>query len=228
MMSTNFDPSADFSRVADNTEAVTLLRRGATPGEAGAVILHALRRAAQLGEFAAKNRDESRRYVNSNGQCVAAEVDWHLPSAELQAPPGIGDVILDGDGLRWTILELELIMLRTRWKCSARELSIAYGLDDTVTVLKAEYAKSDAGAAEPAWQTWRTGVRARIQPVEVKVGAEYSAQCATSTYRIFVEDDLVLDQTHRIRGADGTVFQIASVTGSARLGELQTIEAVKI
>jgi hypothetical protein len=223
-----FDPSDDFSRVADNTESVTLLRRGATPGDAGTVILHALRRAAQSGEFAAKNRDESRRYINSDGQCVAADVDWHLPAAELQAPPGIGDAILDGDGLRWTILELELIMLSSRWKCSTRELSIAYGLDDTVTILKAEYGKSDAGAAEPAWQTWRTGVRARIQPVEVKVSAENSARCATSTYRIFVEDDLTLDQTHRIRGADGTIFQITSVTGSARLGELQTIEAVKI
>ena len=206
-MNMDFDPGADFSRVADNTEAVTLLRRGATPGDAGTMILHALRRAVQLGEFAAKNRDESRRYINSDGQCVAADVDWHLPAAELQAPPSIGDAILDGDGLRWTILELDLIMLRTRWKCSARELSIAYGLDDTVTVLKAEYAKSDAGAAEPAWQTWRTGVRARIQPVEVKVGAENSARCATSTYRIFVEDDLPLDHTHRIRAQMETFFK---------------------
>ena len=102
----------------------------------------------QSGEFAAKNRDESRRYINSDGQCIAADADWHLPAAELQAPPNIGDVLLDGDGRRWTILDLELIMLRTRWKCSARELSIAYGLDDTITILKAEYAKSDAGAAE--------------------------------------------------------------------------------
>ncbi|MGD0382454.1 MAG: head-tail adaptor protein [Thermoguttaceae bacterium] len=227
-MPANFDPSADFSRVADNTEAVTLLRRGAASGEAGTVVLHVLRRATQSGEFAAKNRDESRRYVNSDGQCIAADVDWHLPAAELEAPPSIGDMILDGDGRRWTILELELIMLRTRWKCSARELTIAYGLDDTVVILKAEYAKSDAGAAEPAWQIWRTGVRARIQPVEVKVDVENSARCATSTYRIFLQDDLMLDHTHRIRGADGTVFQITAVTGSARLGELQTVEAVKV
>jgi len=227
-MPANFDPSADFSRVADNTESVTLLRRGAVSGEAGTVVLHALRRAMQSGEFAAKNRDESRRYVNSDGQCIAADVDWHLPAAELEAPPSIGDTILDSVGRRWTILELELIMLRTRWKCSARELSIAYGLDDTVAILKVEYAKSDAGAAEPAWQIWRTGVRARIQPLEVKVDVEYSARCATSTYRIFLQDDLMLDHTHRIRGADGTVFQITAVTGAARLGELQTIEAVKV
>ena len=166
--------------------------------------------------------------INSDGQCVAADIDWHLPAAELATPPSIGDAILDGDGRRWTILELELIMLRTRWKCFARELSIAHGLDDTVAILKAEYAKGEAGAAEPTWQIWRTGIRARIQPMEVKIDVEHSARCATSSYRIFLEEDLTLDQTHRIRSAEGTVFQITSVTGAARLGELQTIETVKV
>jgi hypothetical protein len=227
-MSANFDPSGDFSMVADNTETITLLRRGSTPGQSGTEVLHALRRTTQVGEFAGKNRDEYRRYVNTDGQCAAADVDWHLPAAELETPPNIGDAILDSDGRRWTILELELIMLRTRWKCSTRELSIAYGLDDAVAVLRAEYAKSDTGAAEPNWQIWRTGVRARIQPLEVKIETDHSAHGSTSSYRIFLQDDLMLDHTHRIRAADGSLFQITAVTGADRLGELQTIEAVKI
>lgn len=227
-MTTNFDPSDDFGLVADNTETVTLLRRGTTPGEAGTTILHALRRAAYSTEFAARNRNESVRFINNDGQCIAADLDWHLPAAELDKPPAIGDAILDGDGRRWTILEIKLIMLRTRWKCFARELSIVHGLDDTVAILKADYAKSTAGAVEATWRILRTGVRARIQAVEVKVDVEHSAQCATSSYRIFLEEDLTLDHTHRVRGADGTVFQITNVTGAARLGELQTIEAVKM
>jgi len=227
-MSTNFDPSADFNHVADGMQSVTLLRRGTAPGGQGTTVLHALRRATQAGEFAARNRNESRRYVNSDGQCVAVDADWHLPAAELDAPPGIGDVIIDRDGRRWTILELELIMLGSRWKCSARELSIAYGLDDTITILQAEYAKSDAGAIQAVWQVWRTGVRARIQPVETQVDVEHLAQCATCSYRIYFAEDLMLDHTHRIRGADGMLFQITAVTGAARLGELQTVEAVKL
>jgi hypothetical protein len=223
-MSTNFDPSSDFSRVIDNMESVTLLRRGTTPGDTGTTILHALRRAIRSTELASRNSSEARRYYNTDGQCIAADMYWHLPDD----PPGIGDVILDGDGRRWTILEISQIMLGARWKCSARELSIAYGLDDTVTVLKAEYAKSQAGAAEPTWLISRTGVRARIQPTDVQVSVDHSAQCSTSSYRIYLAEDLTFDHTHRIRGADGTVYQITSVTGAARLGELQIIEAKKV
>jgi hypothetical protein len=227
-MPTNFDPNADFSRVIDNTESVTLLRRGTTPGDAGTTIIHALRRSIQSGELASRNSNEVRRYFNTDGQCLTADVVWHLPAAELDDPPRIGDMILDGNGRRWTILEIAQIMLGARWKCSARELSIAYALDDTITVLKAEYAKSASGAAEPSWQIWRTGVRARIQPVDVQIGVDHSAKCTNSAYRIFLADDLMLDHTHRIRSADGTLYQITSSTGAARLGELQTVEAVKV
>jgi hypothetical protein len=222
---TTFNPNADFSRIADNTETVTLLRRGTTPGEPGETILHALRRTILSDEFAARNRSEIRRYINSDGHCIAADVDWHLPAAELDAPPGIGDVILDSDARRWTILELELILLRTRWKCFARELSIVHSLDDTVTILKAEYPGS---GAEPVWQIWRTGIRARIQPLDVKIDVIDSVRSSTASFRIFMEEDVELDHTHRIRAADGSLFDITSVTGAARLGELQTVEAVKV
>jgi hypothetical protein len=222
-MTTNFDPTADFSQVVDNIETVTLLRRGTMPSAEGTVIQHALRRAVQSGEFAARNRNESRPYINSDGQCVATDSDWHLPAAELTTPPDIGDVILDGDSRRWTILELELVMLRTRWKCFTRELSIAHGLDDTITILKAV-----EGVSGTTWRIWRTGIRARIQPLEVKINEIDSVRSSTATFRIFLEEDLALDHTHRIRSANGSLYEITSIIGLARLGELQTVEAVKV
>jgi hypothetical protein len=220
-----FDPSADLAQVADNVETVTLLRRGIVSEQSGTVVHNALRRAVEASEFAARNRSEIRRYINSDGRCIAADVDWHLPAAQLDKPPRIGDAILDADGRRWTIMELDLVMLRTRWKCFCRELAIAHGLDDRVAVLKAEF---PPGGGDPVWQTWRTGVRARIQPVEVKVSVVDSVRSSTATFHIFLEEDLALDHTHRIRAADGSLFEITSVTGAARLGELQTVEAVKI
>ncbi|MGW8256755.1 MAG: hypothetical protein ACWGMZ_04645 [Thermoguttaceae bacterium] len=227
-MSSNFDPTADFSLIADQTETVTLFRRRITPGDAGTTINHALRRAVNVAELAASNRNEVRRYINTDGQCLATDVNWHLPTDGLAEPPAIGDVILDGDGRRWTILSLQLIMLRTRWRCFSRDLRVAYGLDDTINILQAEYTKGEGGASEPTWRIWRTGVRARIQPVEVEVDVEHYARQVVESFRIYVQDDLLLDHTYRIQNAQGTVFQITAITGAQRLGELQTIEVVKV
>ena len=52
----------------------------------------------------------------------------------------------------------------------------------------------------------------------------YARQIA-ARFRIFVAEDLDLDQTHRILGPDGTTYQIVSSLGTERIGELQVIEA---
>src|SRR3972149_4592103 len=130
-MSADFDPAADFVQITDHAETVTLLRRGAMSVDAGTVIHNALRRALRSGEFAARTRNDTRQFINSDGQCIAADTNWHLPAVELDKPPSIGDVIIDADNRRWTILEIDLIVLPTRWGCLARELSLAHGIDGT-------------------------------------------------------------------------------------------------
>ena len=213
-MALNFDPSADFAAAADGAEAVTLQRRGSAPGSPGTDVAHALRRAVTTREAA-----------ESNGYYTASDVTWHLPTEELGDAPELGDVITDGDGRHWTVLEVQLATLRTRWRCATRSLAIVYALDDTITVLKATYVKDDGGAAEPTWWPWKTGVRARIQPQAAKADSEHQARQTTARYRIFVEEDLAVDHTHRIEGPDGAIYKITGVTGAERIGELQTIEA---
>jgi len=213
-MSLNFDPSTDFADMVDGTETVTLRRRGSTPGSPGTVISHALRRAVTTREAA-----------ESNGRYTASDVNWHLPAEQLSAAPRLGDVLTDADGRRWTILDVQLATLRTRWQCATRNLAVVYGLDDTVTILKATYAKEEGGAAEPTWRPWKTGVRARIQPAVAEVASEHQARQTTTRYRIFVEEDLVLNHTHQIQGPDGTIYKITGTTGAQRIGELPTVEA---
>jgi hypothetical protein len=87
--------------------------------------------------------------------------------------------------------------------------------------------KSINGTSEPPWRTWRTGIRARIQPSETKIKNDGEDSSTTTTYRIFVEENLELDHTCRIRGADGTLYAINSVIGADRIGELQVLEVVK-
>jgi hypothetical protein len=224
-MSSLFDPSDDLAAVSDGLETVTLLRRGSTPGSPGTVITHALRRAIVVSEATVVTVSDVHKQVASGGRNKAADVAWHLPVAELPESPQMGDWIVDGDRGRWTITEVRRTTLGTRWRCTARNVAIAFGLDDTISVLKATYAKGPGGAAEPTWRVWKTGVRAAIQPQQIKVVADADTHATTSQYRIFVEEELELDHTCRIRDADGTLYAILRATGADRIGELQVIDA---
>jgi hypothetical protein len=221
-MSVDFDPAGDFADVTDGLETVTLRRRGS--GDA-TVVTHALRRAASTREATLHNRFNTRKETPSSGRYTASEVSWHLPNGQLSAAPRLGDAIIDAEGRRWTILHVQLTTLRTRWQCAACNLAVVYGLDDTITILKATYVKGEGGAAEPTWRPWKTGVRARIQPSTADVGTEHQARKTTCRCQIFVEEDLALDHHHRIQGPDGTLYQVRATLGADRIGELQAIDA---
>ena len=139
-MTLSFDPSSDLT-AADGIQNVTLMRRGAAAGSSGTSVTGALLRAVTTREAA-----------RSNGKCTASDVVCHLPGGELGDGPRLGDVIVDADGRRWTILDAALCTLKTRWRCTARNLAVVYVLDDTVTILKASFTKSDGGAAEATWR----------------------------------------------------------------------------
>ena len=226
-MSLNFDPSIDFAKALDGTESVTLRHRGSDPGSPGTVVPHALRRAVVTREAAARNRNNTWKQVPSGGHYTAGDAVWHLPTDELSAAPRPGDFIVDAGGRRFTILEVQSAALRTRWKCLARNLAVAYGLDDTVAILKADYSKGAGGAAEATWRTWKTGVRARIQPASVDADVEHQTRRTRARYQIFLEEDVALDHSHVIRGPDGAIYQINASGGTQRIDELQTIDATK-
>ena len=215
-----FDPSDDLAQVADGMETVTLLRRGRTPGDAGTVIAHALRRGITAGEAAIVNTGDVHKQVPSGGQQLADDLVWHLPVAELPDAPRPGDAILDGDGRRWTIMAVKLATLGVRWRCEARDVSIAIGLDDAISIQRKVGDSPDA-----IWQTWKTGVRARIQPLQATIDSAAETPSTTTQYRIFIEENIDVDHACRIRGADGALYTITASTGADRIGELQVIEA---
>ncbi len=221
----DFDPSDDLA-ISDGTETVTLLRRGTMPGGASTVISHALRRAISAAEAAINTSSDVHKNVPSDGQHTAATVVWHLPVAELPTAPELGDVILDADGQRWTIVEVKCATLGARWRCETKNVTISFGLDDTISVLKAVSTPGSAGSGETTttWRTWRTGVRARIQPIETTITNIAGTAATTASYRIFVEENLELDHTCCIRGPDGTLYTITRTVGAERIGELQVIE----
>jgi hypothetical protein len=212
-MSLSFDPSADFVQAADGLEAVTLLRRGANATALGTVIAHALRQAATTREAAP-----------SGGRATASDLVWHLSVSELPEPPRPGDVLRDSRGIRWTVLEIVEATLGSRWQCSTRNLAVAHGLNDMITILQAVYPKGTGGAMDPVWQPWRTGVWARIQPQIAQTALAQSARETLTRCQVLVEEPLELDHRHRIRGPDGTLYRVLATTTAERIDELPSIE----
>ena len=215
MVSPTFDPSGDFVAVCDGLAAVTLLARG-TGAESW--IAHALRRSIGTREIAA-----------SDGRYIGSDVRFHLPVAEQPSRPNLGDVILDGDGDRYTILEVSRDTLGDRWRCICRNPVIAYGLNDTIEILRAAYTKGEGGAPDDAWTVERTGVRARIQPGTVDIGVQEDARRTVERFAIFVADDVAGSMTiahdRRLRDQAGKVYRITGMTGAERIGELAVIDA---
>lgn len=222
-MTTNFSTADDFTTVADGFEAVTLLRRESLAGP-GENIPHALRRAIDTAEVI----DGNRKTIESDGRYTSADAAWNLPAVELTSPPRLGDVIEDAAGRRWTILETRLVALGSRWRLRTRELSIAYGLEDLIDILKAEYTQSESGAVETTWTVLYTGIRGRIQPLQTQITDKDSILKSVRRCRIILEEPFDLDHTNRLCGPDGSLYGITAVAGFPKLGELQTVDVEKI
>jgi len=204
-----FDPSADLPAVVDGLEPITLRRHG--------VVLSTIARAW-------RGPVTDRETTASGGRVVASDVHWHLPVSECRTAPALGDVLLDRNENRWTVLSVAGSALLGRWDCTCRDLEVAHGLNDVITVQRAVYTKDPEGAASEHWHTWRSGVRARIQPLAVQVSADAENLHTTRRYRVFMVDDLEVDHTCRIVAADGSTYRIVASTGAEQIGALQTID----
>jgi hypothetical protein len=64
-----------------------------------------------------------------------------------------------------------------------------------------------------------------VQPNFTSITRTDEAATTTTHYRIFLEENVDVDHTCYIRGADGTIYTINSAIGAGRIGELQVIEA---
>jgi len=212
-MTLDLNPGDDLARVGDGLETVTLNR----PGSSAATVVAA----------ALRSRVHDRQAAESAGRYTSSDTAWHLPASELSDPPQVGDVIVDAAGRRWTLLFVEQTSLGSRWRCVARDLAVAHGLDAYVDVEKCVPAKGQGGAAAQTWKTWKTGLRARVQPAGSEVGREHDRRVTRARFTIYLARDIDLDRTHRLRGSDGTVYRVLGVRKADRVDALMEIDAVR-
>lgn len=212
-MTLPFDPGQDLAQVADGLQAVTLTR---PKSSVSVLVPHALRSIVR-----------ARQAAQSSGRYTSSDVAWHLPAGEMPVEPQAGDLIVDADDCRWTVLDVEKTTLGSRWRCVSRSLAVVHGLDAYVDVEEATFTKGQGGAATRTWRTWKTGLSARIQPVETGIRSEHDRKVARARYTIFLAHDLALDRRHRIRGPDGTLYQIVAVREADRIDVLTEIDVIR-
>lgn len=212
-MTIQFDAGNDLADVADGLAQVTIRRPGSSNSTQ---VAHALRRMVKIREI--KELD---------GHYRASDVTWHLPISEMTSRPRLGDVIIDTDGQRWTVLNVRKATADSRWSCTCRNLAVVHGLDRYVDIEKVTYTKSDGGADVPTWRAWKTGLKARIQPVETRSGQQHDHRVTTARFKICVAEDLAVDHTHRVKGPDGTVYRITGSRRADRIDRLMEIDVVR-
>ena len=193
----------------DGLESVTL--RSADGGQ-HEVVDGALRRAMRWREGAA-----------SAGQYVASDVRWHLPAAGMSLVPSVGMRLEDGAGQRWTILEVIRESWGTRWACVARNLAIAEGLNDVVTIQQATWVKGTSGAVTAEWNDLLVDVRGRLQTWSGDVGQRHQQRVMAHRYRLFLEDAVEVDGNQRVVHV-GEVYHIVGFRLPERIDELMVLE----
>lgn len=198
---------ADLLRV-DGLQPATLERTDGTPPT---TIAHALRRAIRTAEAEA-----------SGGKYTTSDTHWHLPSTELADAPRLGDRLIEGNGTAWTVLQVELLALGGSWRCQARNLAIAAGLDQQITIQRAAWTRDSAGAPVATWSDWRVNLAARVHPV---AGKAIDAEARTQSRRrvqVFLTEAAPLDHNYRIlQGA--AVYRVLGYEGTDAIDRLTTL-----
>jgi len=121
----------DFAEFVDNLETVALRRRNSTK--------------ELVVETAYRHQTGAQEAVPSGGAALQVDTLWHLQLPSGETDPQIGDIVIDQQANRWTILETELLAMLGRWKCASRELRIAYGCHDRVDIERPIWGDNGSG-----------------------------------------------------------------------------------
>jgi len=213
MMAQNLHAENDFAQLVDGLESVDLHRR----------------HSSETVTISAAHRHEaiSSEANPSDGLVQQADAIWHLQMPTSESAPKIGDVVLDENQRRWTILETQELSLLGRWRCETRELSIAYGCQDRVDVERAVWGDLGAGPVIVDWVYAFTALPVRIQPEEIVVDDSLDPTVTKSFFQIHLSESILLEPDDRFVAEDGTVYLLQSYEGAERIDRLPVAKVLR-
>ena len=212
-MTLEFQPADDFSSFIDGAETVTLRRRGCDE----TISVPTAYRLKVTAEEA----------LSSDGKVEQYDTDWHLQLPSGTLAPSVGDMVIDAQDRCWTILEVKHLTRLERWKCSTRELSVAYGVHDRVVVERPVWDYSGTGPAVSGWNYAFTALPVRIQPLEVDVAITEDGIFTKAYFEIIFAEQVALEPYDRFVAEDGTIYTMVSYEGAERIDELPVVKVLR-
>lgn len=141
----------------------------------------------------------------SNGRYTGSDIVFHIPYESMPdyVTPRVGDQIIDhaqpsqDGGLQneertWTVLELNQQVLGTRWKCVCRDMVIANGLTDTITIYTPTVSLDATGAQTRSWTAVHSNLAARVQPENTDQFDSRGIRASKVNYSVFVPQDVTV------------------------------------
>lgn len=182
----------------------------------------------------AKGRAVTKREKSpSGGVYLGFERNWLVPRAVLPAnlEPAPGDVVVDGDGTRWTVLTCDQWAFNTVLRLGCVNLTLAHDLRDAVDVERAALSQDAAGAYvktfPPAGGTVAYGsLPCRVQLVQEEIDDQRGIRGFLRRYDVTVDRQVTVTNEDRLKLADGTYLDVVGYRNATRIDELPVIEAL--
>ena len=215
------DRSADFAYLAPGNKAYTLC----IAGQPDLVLPSVLTEPVSY-----------REELPADGMVQQGDLLAVWPIANSQQPP-LGSRLIDPAGAVWTILTVVRKDQVNTWECTARNLAVAYALDNFATVLSARYTKSPAGAAIATWTPIGPAIAARFQPQSQHAQIFEDAEWTKTQFTVVLSQD-VLDWTgypveltgsnYRLMDQQGRHYRVTGYSQAQRIDVLPTATAVLV
>jgi len=220
-MAVELSVQQDFATIVDGSEPVTV-RRWYSPETIS--VAAAWRSSSKVEEVEIGSGDYARH-----------DAVWQLPWSPADDGPRLGDLVIDAADQCWTIITVERPRLGTRYKCLARNLHSAFGLDTRVDVQRADVDDPGVRPESVEWITLQAAVPARILQDRTRVTVDPGdpeqeiepSVSSTATYRVILGEQIEMDHNHRLVGLEGEIYDVVEFAHFGRIDRLPIATVVK-
>lgn len=161
----------------------------------------------------------------SNGKYTTADVVWHVPKSQYSTQPALGGKVVDSSSVSWTILEAQYNVIRNMWRLTTRALAITGGLNQYVTIKKANLTRGTGGQHVITWTDYLTNVRSRLQRNATTVDEKDSRRQPIARYTLFLEENIAMTSFERWQVVDSSsnTYSVLTAEKPAMIGDLMQL-----